>query len=130
MRTIELSIKEDGSLIIGQLVEKTLVNEGADRKTIKEVKTIADEIWSNIAEYAYLTKDGTVSFSLAIVDEYVELTFIDGGLPFNPLEYVSNPSNKNKGLGIFIVKKLSDSINYNYYNRKNVLKIRKKIIYA
>lgn len=130
MRTIELFIKEDGSLIIGQLVEKTLVSEGADRKTIKEVKTIADEIWSNIAEYAYLTKDGTVSFSLAIVDEYVELTFIDGGLPFNPLEYVSNPSNKNKGLGIFIVKKLSDSINYNYYNRKNVLKIRKKIIYA
>ena len=130
MRTIELSIKEDGSLIIGQLVEKTLASEGADRKTIKEVKTIADEIWSNIAEYAYLTKDGTVSFSLAIVDEYVELTFIDGGLPFNPLEYVSNPSNKNKGLGIFIVKKLSDSINYNYYNRKNVLKIRKKIIYA
>lgn len=130
MRTIELSIKEDGSLIIGQLVEKTLASEGADRKTIKEVKTIADEIWSNIAEYAYLTKDGMVSFSLAIVGEYVELTFIDGGLPFNPLEYVSNPSNKNKGLGIFIVKKLSDSINYNYYNRKNVLKIRKKIIYA
>lgn len=130
MRTIELSIKEDGSLIIGQLVEKTLASEGADRKTIKEIKIITDEIWNNIAEYAYLTKDGTVSFSLAIVDEHVELTFIDGGLPFNPLEYASNLSDKNKGLGIFLVKRLSDSLSYNYCNRKNILKIRKKIIYA
>ena len=63
----------------------------------------------------------------------VRITFLDHGTPYNPLEKEDPKTNLSAeerevgGLGIFLVKKLMDEVEYNYLGGKNILTIRKKI---
>ena len=63
----------------------------------------------------------------------VILTFIDQGVPYNPLETsdpdisLSAEDREIGGLGIYIVKKSMDDISYEYKDGKNILKIKKKV---
>lgn len=61
----------------------------------------------------------------------VALTFLDDGIPFDPLKMKSPDTSlkarerKISGLGIFMVRKLMDEVSYEYSEGKNVLTIRK-----
>ena len=66
------------------------------------------------------------------MDIDITIAFIDGGIPYNPLER-SDPDlplgadeRKIGGLGIFLSKALTDSMNYRYENGKNILVITKE----
>ena len=62
----------------------------------------------------------------------VIITFIDRGKPFNPLEqaepdiHMSAKQRRIGGLGIFLVKKTMDMLDYKYKDGKNILTIKKK----
>lgn len=92
-----------------------------------------DELFSNIAYYAYQPGTGTVTVRLEITEEpdSVMLTFIDGGIPYNPLSHadpdttLSAQERQIGGLGIYMVKKSMDEVSYQYTEGKNVLSIRK-----
>ena len=92
-----------------------------------------DELFSNIAYYAYQPGTGTVTVRLEITEEpaSVMLTFIDGGIPYNPLSHadpdttLSAQERQIGGLGIYMVKKSMDEVSYQYTDGKNVLSIRK-----
>ena len=63
----------------------------------------------------------------------VELKFVDSGIPYNPLTQ-DDPDIKQRieertvgGLGIFMVKKMMDSIEYHREDNKNILILKKKI---
>ena len=94
-----------------------------------------DELFSNIAYYAYQPGTGTVTVRLEITEEPVSvmLTFIDGGIPYDPLSHtdpdttLSAEQRQIGGLGIFMVKKSMDAVSYQYIDGKNVLKIRKNL---
>ena len=97
----------------------------------KKVSVAIDEIFSNISYYAFPDKTGDVSL---ICDwdkdkEDFTLTFIDKGVPFNPLAK-ADPDTKLSaeereigGLGIFLVRKLAKDITYEYLKKSNVLHI-------
>ena len=61
------------------------------------------------------------------------MTFRDSGVPFNPLEQadpdVNAPLEQRKigGLGLFLVRKTMDKLNYVYENGQNVLTVIKKL---
>ena len=61
------------------------------------------------------------------------ITFIDSGKPFNPLNIVepdislSAEEREIGGLGIFLVKKTMNLVEYEYKNGQNILKIKKSI---
>ena len=63
----------------------------------------------------------------------VSITFIDSGVPFNPLEKpdpdvtLSVEERGIGGLGIFMVKKSMDDVQYSYDNGFNILTIYKRI---
>ena len=63
----------------------------------------------------------------------VILTFIDSGIPYNPLDKadpdvtLSAEEREIGGLGIFLVKKLMDEVNYQYSEGQNILTLRKNI---
>ena len=88
----------------------------------------AEEIFSNIANYAY-QKDGIVEILTYVHDGIYYVRFSDSGKKYNPLEHqepdvtVDLKDRKIGGLGIFLVKKLSDTITYSYEKKKNVLTI-------
>ena len=97
----------------------------------KKVSIAIDEIFSNISYYAFPDKTGDVSL---ICDwnkdsEDFTLTFIDKGVPFNPLAK-ADPNTKLSaeereigGLGIFVVRKFAKDMSYEYLKKSNILNV-------
>lgn len=103
----------------------------------KEVKSnillAAEEIIINIIYYAYEKEKGTIAINLWHDENSIYLNFTDYGKPFNPLELqetdVSLPIDErgDGGYGILIVKKIMNSVNYEYRNGKNSITLIKYI---
>ena len=104
-------------------------------KAQMQIDVAIDELFSNIARYAYPGGQGeaTVGFVFDEAERVCSIVFTDSGLPFNPLEQqepdVSLPADERQigGLGIFLVRKTMNSIDYRRENGRNILTIRKKI---
>ena len=100
-----------------------------------EIDVAIDEVFCNIASYAYPsgTGEAQVRFEFDPADRTVTLTFTDQGVPFNPLEKedpdvtLSAEKRAIGGLGIFLVKKTMDGVEYVRRDGKNILTLRKKI---
>lgn len=104
-------------------------------KTLLELDMIVEEIFINIAKYAYEKKTGLVLIDMSVDEENntIELTFRDTGKPYDPLKRsspdLSAPAEERSigGLGIFLVRKYSDYLSYKYLNGENRLTIRKTL---
>ena len=94
-----------------------------------------EEIFINIANYAYGDKTGNASLSFRFNENERIMTLVikDNGIPFNPLEKaepditLSADDREIGGLGIFITKKTMDTVSYSYENGQNILTMTKKI---
>ncbi len=98
-----------------------------------EIALCVEEIFVNIAEYAYPRQKDDVQVSWEQEGNEVTIRFIDHGIPFDPLEE-RKPDLKAApeerpigGLGIFLVKEKMDDVEYEYRSGRNILTIRKKI---
>ncbi len=104
-------------------------------KAQTQIDIAIDEIFANIANYAYGdgTGEATVSVEFGEEPDVVTISFADEGIPFNPLEMdapdvtLSAEERKIGGLGIFIVRKTMNSVEYKYKDGKNILTIKKSI---
>lgn len=98
-----------------------------------QISVAADELLSNIVNYAYPDKTGTFTLRVEAADDPpgAVLTFSDEGIPYDPLSQaepdVSLPAEERAigGLGIFLVRKTMDEVAYRYEDGKNILRIRK-----
>lgn len=94
-----------------------------------KIEIICEEIFINIASYAYPDKTGRIEVQILKNDDSVELKFIDWGIEYNPLEKddpdVDLPLSERQigGLGIFIVKQYAKSCHWEYKDGKNILSI-------
>ena len=117
---------------VTSFVSGILENAGCDAKLLMNMELAVEEIFVNIASYAY-TDGGTVDVAVDVDNNNAIIKFIDSGVEFNPLAKddpditLSASERKIGGLGIFMVKKLVDDIAYEYKNGKNILSITKKI---
>ena len=128
------AIKENIPAVISA-IDKWLEGLSCPIKTHMQIDVAVDEIVANIAHYAYAPQKGDVT----IQTEYDEnsgtasITFTDMGIPFNPLKKeepdVSLPASEREigGLGIFLVRKTMDQMEYRREDGCNMLTIRKKI---
>lgn len=104
-------------------------------KAQTQIDLAIDEIFTNIASYAYKsgTGDATVQLDFDEGSRTVSITFIDSGIEYNPLEKpdpdvtLSAEEREIGGLGIFLVKKVMDGIKYKRENGLNILTIYKII---
>ncbi len=100
-----------------------------------QIDVAIDELFANIAHYAYGDETGevTVRFDFDPSDRMASITFVDNGMPFDPLKKVdpdvtlSAEEREIGGLGIFLVKKTMDNMTYRYEDGRNVLTIYKHI---
>ena len=113
-------------------VEEQLEEIGCPMKAQMQVSVAVEEVYVNIASYAYAPDTGMATIRLALTEEQaVTITFIDSGVAFNPLEKedpdVSLPAEVRPigGLGVYMVKKTMDEVGYEYADGWNVLKMRK-----
>jgi len=101
-------------------------------KVKNQIGIAIDEIFSNIARYAYRPDVGPVTVRVA-VEHDITIEFEDHGKPFNPLLQdnpdISLPLEEREigGLGIFMVKNIMDSVQYRREGNKNILTIQKKL---
>lgn len=94
-----------------------------------------EEIFGNIVFYGYPKGNGSVNVTIEFhrSERMLILTFSDSGIPFNPLEVsdpdVNAPLSERKigGLGVFMVKKLMDSVEYRRESDRNVLTLKKRL---
>ena len=106
--------------------------EECPAKIRNKISIAVDEIFANIARYAYDESGGGVTVRV-FVGEDVYIEFEDSGAAYNPLAAedpdVSLPVEEREvgGLGVFMVKKLMDSVEYRRDGMKNILRIRKKL---
>ena len=104
-------------------------------KTQLQIDVAIDELFSNIARYAYTPGTGTATVQVEIEKEppTAVITFIDQGIAYDPLTNpdpdTTLPAEERQagGLGIFLVKKTMDDVNYEYRDGQNILRIRKRL---
>lgn len=99
----------------------------------KRVQLAVEEIYVNIASYAYTPDIGKVKIDCEITKKpkTVTITFTDKGKPYNPFSK-NDPDIDEKisersvgGLGVFVVKKIMDNVSYSYKDGQNILAISK-----
>ena len=116
-------------------VDAELEEAGCPMKVQFQIDVAVDEIFTNIAMYAYAPGTGSATVRIRVDrDEKVaEITFIDSGVAFNPLLQkepdTTLPAAQRAvgGLGIFMVKKSMDEMHYAREGEQNILRIRKSI---
>lgn len=118
-----------------QQVRAFLEPVGCSMRTIFELDMVVEEVFINIASYAYNEHIGTVTLDLTLDEagNMLYLTFRDTGVPYDPLKKespdLSAPAEQRPigGLGIFLVQKYSDVLSYEYADNENRLTIGKKL---
>ena len=114
-------------------LERFLDNKGADMKSKNQFALILEEVFVNVVKYAYSSGEGTVSLTLDEDDGAVTITVKDRGTPYDPLSREDPDVTKSAedrpigGLGIFVVKKLCDKVEYRFENGENILIMEKKV---
>ena len=112
----------------------TILEEaGCSAKTKMQIDIAIEEIFVNIATYAYPSEGGQAVIELETDKDgkIVKITFEDQGVPYNPLENedpdITLPAEERPigGLGIFMVKNIMDEVSYEYADGKNRLTIMK-----
>lgn len=118
---------------VSAFVEGELEKLSCPIKELSQINIAVDELFCNIASYAYPDSSGSASITVESPEEKrVFITFEDSGIPYNPLKKpdpdisLSAEEREIGGLGILIVKKTMDSMNYKYQDNKNILTIEKK----
>ena len=116
-------------------VEETLESFLCPVKVQTAITVAIEEVFVNIARYAYPNSEGDMTLSIGFDEGKREVSFCmrDKGVPFDPLKKsdpditLSAEEREIGGLGIFIAKKTMDSVTYVYENNENVLTMIKKI---
>ena len=133
MNTLIVDATDDNLEKAMAFVTDYLEENGCGMKLITQMSLAFEEIFVNVAHYAYHPGVGQVEIAVKLDDGVIHLTFIDGGKKYNPLEKsdpditLSADDREIGGLGIFITKKLVDNITYNYIDGKNILSLEKKL---
>jgi sigma-B regulation protein RsbU (phosphoserine phosphatase) len=115
-------------------VKDLMQRAGASAGTIDCVELAVEEIFVNIALYAYTESAGEeMKIHFSAGPETVFLEFEDNGPPFDPLSRddpdttVSAKEREIGGLGIFIVKNVMDSVEYRRDGDRNFLRMSKAL---
>lgn len=129
--TVRADLEELDSVL--GFVEDSLKGEGFDKGFISAMKLIADELFANIAMYAYNGAAGEAVISLdTAAGGGVMLIFSDKGIRYNPLERedpdVTLPAEERSegGLGIYLVKSMADRVEYEYSGGSNIVRVWKE----
>ncbi len=114
-------------------VKQHLENADADFATTTKMEVAVEEIFVNIASYAYINSSGQAKIHVDTTEQpqSISVTFIDEGVPFDPVAKeepdvtLSAEERRIGGLGILMVKKSMDEVNYEYKDGQNIFTIKK-----
>lgn len=112
-------------------VDGLLEQNDCPMKAQMQIDVALEELFVNIAHYAYPDGTGDALIRISITPEYAQITLIDSGIPYDPLKKpdpdvtLSAEERTIGGLGIYMTKKMMDEISYEYQDSRNMLTIKK-----
>ena len=121
-----------------EFVDTELEMNDCSMKTQMQIDVAVEELFVNVAHYAYTPEIGDVTLIMDVEDtgdgsKKAVITFKDSGMPFDPTAKedpdvtLSAQERQIGGLGIYMVKKSMDEMKYIYDEGQNVLTITKTI---
>jgi anti-sigma regulatory factor (Ser/Thr protein kinase) len=116
-------------------IEKHLEGTDCTLAAQMQISVVAEEIFVNIARYAYAPEYGRAQVRVEVLEDPVTviLSFMDRGIPFDPLAKkdpdITLPAEERDigGLGILMTKKMMDDVTYEYKDGQNILRVKKKL---
>ena len=132
---IEVMALTENRQVVIDFVNGYLEEMGASMMAQTQIGIAVEEIFVNIALYAYApdTGEAVIRVETDRGSDQISITFMDTGKPFDPLARpdpdvtLSGDERSIGGLGIFMVKKSMDDMRYEYRDGKNILRITKKL---
>ena len=117
-------------------VDGCLEQADCPMKVNMQIDVAVEELYVNIASYAYAPQTGMVAIRVELLEDprAVRITFVDRGVPYDPLKKpdpdvtLSAEERQIGGLGIYMVKKSMDSMEYEYKDGQNILTIQKNFV--
>ncbi|MBQ8118451.1 MAG: ATP-binding protein [Lachnospiraceae bacterium] len=134
MRELDIEALTENLDTVLEFVDRELEARDCSMKVQIQINIAVEEIFVNIAHYAYNPEVGPATIRVEILEDplAVSLTFIDQGTPYDPLAKedpdvtLAADERTIGGLGIFMVKKSMDDVKYEYKEGSNILTIVKK----
>lgn len=119
---------------VQQFVRRRL-EDRCSMKAQMQIDLAVEEIFVNIASYAYSPEEGTAAVRVELTEDpvSVSISFLDRGVPYDPLSKedpdVKALAQERKigGLGIFLTKQVMDEVRYEYRDGQNILTMRKDL---
>ena len=135
MREMDIAATLENLDTVMAFVDQQLEEVGCSMKAQMQIDIAVEEVYVNIAHYAYNPEVGGVTIRVQIEEDplAVILTFIDKGKPYDPLAKedpdvtLAAEDRQIGGLGIFMVKKSMDNVSYEYNEGRNILTLKKNL---
>lgn len=135
MKELTISASVDNIETVTEFINEQLEALDCPMKAQMQIDIAIDELFGNIANYAYNPEIGQATVRVEVIEEplAVVITFIDNGVPYDPLKKedpditLSAEEREIGGLGIYMVKKSMDEINYEYKDGQNIISIKKQL---
>ena len=133
MKELVIEAKKTNLDAVLSFIDEQLGEAECSKKTRMTIDVAVEELFVNISSYAYDPKIGTAVVQVSVHNEplSVEITFIDNGKPYDPLAKPDPDVTLDAdyrhivGLGIFMVKKSMDDVQYDYKDGRNILTLKK-----
>ena len=135
MKELTIEAKTTNIEAVTDFVNEQLEALDCPMKAQMQIDIAIDELFGNIAHYAYNPEIGKATVRVEVIEDplAVTITFIDNGVPYDPLAKadpdttLSAEEREIGGLGIYMVKKSMDDITYEYKDGQNILAIKKNL---
>ena len=135
MKELTVEAKIENIEAVTDFVNEQLEALDCPMKAQMQIDIAIDELFGNIAHYAYNPEIGKATVRVEVIEDplAVTITFIDNGVPYDPLAKadpdttLSAEEREIGGLGIYMVKKSMDDIAYEYKDGQNILTIKKSL---
>ena len=133
MKELTIAATVENIETVTDFVNEQLEALDCPMKAQMQIDIAIDELFGNIAHSAYNPEIGKATVRVEVIEDHlaVTITFIDNGVPYDPLAKADPDTTLSAeerdigGLGIYMVKKSMDDIIYEYKDGQNILKIKK-----
>lgn len=128
VRTLDLKTGAEYTEQVIDRVNGLLAHTSCPTDVRRNIDVAIDDVCENIREYAYDGNEGDFSVDISVGENYIDLTFTDEGMEFNPLEEDEGPLDGEPsigGLGIYLYKSIMDAVTYSRTVNKNQLRLTK-----
>ena len=131
---LTVSASTENLSVVRHFVAEQASNHGIPDQTIDDIRLAVDEAFTNIIKHAYnFDANEKVSLKTGIEAGSFWISICDKGKPYDPETYTEPniaqriKDGKRGGVGVYLIKKLMDKVEYRSFGIKNEIKLIKHL---